>query len=42
MVGELGTDVVIKHRLKGIGRTAYADIAGHKVKHVVAGLGESV
>ena len=35
-------DVIIKCRVKSNGKTAYEDITGHKVKHVVAGFGEAI
>ena len=35
-------DVVLNYREQTHGRTAYADITGHKARHNVAGVGESV
>ena len=35
-------DAILKYRVKESGKTAYEEITGHKVKHVVAAFGESV
>ena len=35
-------DVVVKCHARDSGRTAYEDMTGHRVKHVVAGFGERV